>query len=291
MLTRKIAIGMVVTALVSICISTAKADYTYVVTVGQGPGYDCSTISCAIEDMNAYGPNETDRGCIEVYDGTYYHNAGIWHGATDEWLPSYCDLKGMGTDIEDVEIKHPSSGTGGNHYVLIGSGNNTISHLKVFTHYGARNGVYLFDDCTISDCNVDTYHGIVCGEDDMVVTRCELSGMGVTAWGTFTISDSNIYPYQTRGWLESTEGIRAHASGTVENVNIYADIESSYQHDDAILGGVYLTLGQNEEVTISNVNVDLTLTSTYDVGETGTLRLCGILSGSSFGNPSTWYPG
>jgi len=274
-------------------VGKAQRTYTYIETVGEG--YEHQTIQGAIDGMNEHnnpplGPEVL--GCIEVYPGTYEHDAGPSpinpNKDATKWLPHYCDLRGMGETRESVIIQYPLSGGDTNYYIMIGHGDNQVYHLKLYTNRGTIMGIYLQDDSVLTDCIVDTIHGVVEGLENLVVTNCQLwsmFGSCIAALETFTISDCELHP-RVRTWgIEAPCGIFAEGTGTIERVIITASGASSYDSAGAGLFGIILQLDAGEEVSISNVDIDLQLTSKYKANESATLRVCGILSGSWWNCP------
>jgi len=296
-------------------LARAQRNYTYTETVGEG--YDHETIQAAIDAMNEHGLGPDALGCIEVYPGTYEHHAGSATNpdTVDEtkWLPQYCDLIGMGQAREDVEIEMDSDCTGSlhyNHYIIIGAGNNQVYHLKLYTDMGTKNGICLQQDSALNDCIVETIHISVYGrEDNLVVTDCEIKskfGPCITADKTFTISDCDLYP-RARSWgMEFPAGIRVRGSGEIRRVEITASCASSSPVNGNGLYGIQLELATDEEVLISDVTIDLELTSLYKLytfpydpsrppEDPHTLHVCGILSGKTKHQlasvPDNSYPG
>jgi len=298
-------------------LARAQRTCTYTETVGEG--YEHETIQAAIDAMNEHALGPDALGCIEVYPGTYEHHAGSRPGTSSpdetKWLPQYCDLIGMGQAREDVEIEMDSDCTGplhDNHYIIIGAGDNHVYHLKLYPDpgLGARNGICLQQDSVLNDCIVETCHKSVYGrEENLVVTNCEIKskfGPCITADKTFTISDCDLYP-RARSWgMEYPAGIRVGGSGEIRRVGITASCESSCPNDGCGLYGIQLELAADEEVLISDVTIDLDLTSLYklytfeydrNLPPEGphTLHVCGILSGKRkyqlASVPDNSYPG
>lgn len=290
-------------------LNTVWAERTYEYVEKVGSGYEHATIQSAIDAMNEHSLGPDALGCIEVYPdpGTYEHNAGIYAGPykdESKWLPMHCDLKGMGGNIDDVLIEIPVT-AGINHFVIIGSGDNYILHLKVYVirpNFGARNGIYLFNNGRVTDCIVETAHVSVHGAgENFVVTGCEIAGLTcVRAVSTFAVSDCTLnprgsYPVNDPVWLEGSCGVSAQGTGTIENVTISGSAEAA-AHCDCngwSLGGVRLQLDADEYVSISNVQIDLELTSVYHPDYYPNVQqVYGVLSGKrkSF-EPDNSFPG
>lgn len=161
--------------LATVNISSAARTYSYTITVGREPNeYDHTTITDAVAAMKEKASDKDNPGQIKIYPGTYVECiGGKRYGDKNLWLPEHCDLMGMGENTDDVVIQQPA-GTAVNTYTVIASGNNVISNLKICADEMARNGVYLFDNCTLTDCIVETFHTSVVGEANLVVSGCNI---------------------------------------------------------------------------------------------------------------------
>lgn len=277
--------------------------YAYVLTVGQPSSleasageteYDYHTISDAIAAMRQNNLDENHLGQIRVHTGTYIECiGGSTYGDDSLWLPKHCDLTGMGDYIDDVVIEHPA-GTATNAFTIIGAGDNVISHLKVYSNRGARNGIYLFDNCTLTNCIVDTIHLSVMGRTNLVVSDCTIKSMFgscIKSLDTFSISKCTLNPRGHSHHVEVPKGISAYGSGTIEDVTIMSTIASSYKYEGAGLIGIQVNTSYDETVTISNTKINLQLTTKYHLNETAALRVCGIMSGRQWFEPNLNYLG
>jgi len=272
---------------------SARGEYAYVLTVGKdAKKYNHTSIGEAVSAMKQNNPNVNRRGVIRVYTGIYSECiGGKLYGDDTKWLPTYCDLVGMGTKIDDVTIQHPS-GTGVNAFTVIGAGNNQISHLKIYTNLGARNGIYLFDHSGLTDCIVDTIHISVEGAENLTVSNCTIKSMFgscIRAGENLSVFNCTLIP-RGRSWsMETPMGIWAWGSATIDNVTISSTVTSSYWHEGAGLVGIMVKAGIGKVVTISNTNIDLQLTSKFNAKETGALRVCGVMNGSEWFEPRNSY--
>jgi hypothetical protein len=274
------------------------AGRTYICAISVGSNleeYDCTSIGDAVARMKQWPLDKEHLGQIRVYPGVYKECiGGLWCSKDDSrWLPKHCDLLGMGKDANDVVIEHPE-GTGTNDYTIIASGDNVISHLKVYNNREARNGIYLFDDCTLDDCTVETIHATIDGNANLVIRGCRIASMFgpcIRAWKSFSVSDCILNP---RGWyrhLENPMGIETYGPGSIDRITIASTIKSSYWCTGAGLIGIMVNTGLGETVTISNVGMNLQLTSSYWPSEAGILRVCGIMNGIQWYEPTTNYKG
>jgi hypothetical protein len=244
--------GITLLVLATACVGWGARTYEYIEQVGDGKEH--ATIQSAIDAMgDKYPPlSATKLGCIQVYEGTWIHNAGSWWGSTSNWLPEWCDLKGMEGDRNAVTIKH-GSGTSVNHYVIIGAADNQISDLTVYTDIGARNGIYFHADGVLTNCEVDTLHLSVDGGNNLIVSNSQIAGLGcVRARETFKISQCNLSPAVADEAMEAPTGIEAMGAGIIRDVSIQATGASSYDSAGAGLFGIILKLDLGEQVSISN---------------------------------------
>jgi len=275
--------------------SSAGRAYTYIITVGKDSDKaDYATITDAVAAMKKNNPDENNIGQIKVYPGRYIECiGGSMYGDDTLWLPKHCDLTGTGDNTDDVIIEHPA-GTAINAFTIIGTGDNIISHLKIYSNRGARNGIYLFDNCTLTDCIVDTIHLSVAAEENLVVSDCAIKSMYgdcIQAWGTFSISGCTLNPRGASSFLEVPTGILASGSGSISDVTISSTVESSYMYDGAGLFGIVIKTTTDKIVNISNTTITLELTTKYNPKETSVLRVCGIMSGSQWFEPTNNYQG
>jgi parallel beta-helix repeat protein len=297
MLTRKMIVGMIMVILVGVNLARAQRSYTYVLTVcmdSNDPNYDPNTnydkINDAVVAMNEKDPplDSNTLGSIQVYDGNYVEYLNDYYEPNGHNLPAHCDLIGMGQDIDDVEIRSGGESIPENTIAGVkANGDNIISHLKVCNYPSSAHqlGVRLADDSILQDCIIETNHAGMVGGENLVVTDCTIRtyvGPCIRALGTFSISDCELKPMASSHNIETPAGVHALGTGTIEDVNIYGGGVSSYKLDGGILSGIHFMLAENEQVFISNVDIDLQLTSKYLPSEPGALRVCGILSGSNW---------
>ena len=291
---------VVIVIMLFILLNTASADriYHHEITVGKGGGYDYNTINDAIVAMNQKQPplGPDTLGCIRVYAGTYEEHLNDYYYPDGHNLPAHCDLIGMGENAEDVVIRHTRLyGFGDiNQAGVKGNGDNIISNLKTYNYGANQPGVNLADDSKLDNCIIYAKHGAVEGHKNLVVSRCNVSalyGSCIRAYGTFSISDCDLCPMIADPNLEIPAGIDVYlASGTIEDVRINGSGRSSYPHTGAGLFGVILQLGTADEVSLSDLEININLTSRYNPAGKGILRVCGILSGSMW-YASSNYPG
>ncbi len=258
--------------------AAAHADrtYTHVLTVGTDPEtYDYTTINDAIVNMPAL--SETELGCIEIYAGTYVEQLNSYYtGAYD--LPAHCDLKGMGTERDDVVIQHwsdyPWAGpyTGINKTGVNCLGDNQISHLKVLNQRPegestgwVQNSVEFQGDGKLLDCDIVSKHAALHGRAELTVDDCSISALFVSCihvYGPFSVTDSQLYPNAFPTNLEWPTGIIAEASGIVDNVSITAsNVADRTEGNSSTMGvwGFKLKLDSGELVKIRNSEVSLSL--------------------------------
>jgi hypothetical protein len=329
MLKRTQVLFTVVVLLFTANLGLGERVYEYEVTVGNGPGYDHDTINAAIVDVNENRSSDDALACIWVYPGEYEEQLRDPYKYTappppdgdgqEHWfnlgcnsLPVNCDLRKPESELEEVKIIHSSPPTqyGIDYWWHISKygvdckGNNVLEGLTVENWFGSQhpghyvqasvgfNGYGELRNCVISNGHAPGVQGLT--TEEMIVSGCTIStyfGACIDALGTFTISDCELHPRAMSYLIELPTGILAYGSGTIERVTITANCTSSYHAAGAGLFGIRLALPQNKEVTISDVKINLQLTSKYNQSETAALRVCGILSGSMWYGPSNQYPG
>ena len=289
--------------------------YEYEVTVGKSVGYDHNTINAAIIDVEENRSSENALACIWVYPGTYeeqlhdpykivYQQQEYWFNEGYRNLPVNCDLQKPESETGEVKIIHTGYAFPAEHY-HIGyagvncEGNNMLKNLTIQNPAGIQyhpqmsvsfNGYGELRNCVISNRHAPSVQGL----EDMIVSGCNIStyfGPCVSASSTFSISDCELHPKAMNYNIQLPAGICASGNGTIERVIITATCESSYEYVGAGVFGIRLYLPQGKEVTISNVEINLQLTSKYNPSETAALHVCGILSGSPWFGPTNQYPG
>lgn len=288
--------------------------YAYIITVGQisdgGTEYDYNTINDAIVAMAQNELDETYRGCIQVYPGTYAEQLNDFYPGGHNLL-AHCDLIGMGDKPDDVVIQHKRRSKDDPNFTNIASeiyadgvlcnGDNVVENLKIANVGPNQNSIQFSGVGTLKNCIVDSAHDAVTAYKHLVVSGCTIEGMYrpcIQVYSTFEISDSVLIP-KTRSWGgQHPAGIKATKSGTIDNVTIKANIATSdYEphYDAPWFAGVIVQLrNPDDTVTITNTTMDLALTTLYHENrpdETATWQLFGIVSGGRNPAPTTDYPG
>ena len=274
----------------------AERSYTHVITVGIDKDY--TTINEAIAAMLVVDPplDADHLGCIEVYEGIYYEHLNDYYENSYN-LPSHCDLTGMGQTRDDVEIRHAAFAIYNdvNQAGIKGNGDNHISHIKLFNYfdypeYYWQKGISLQEDSRLEDCSIESWHGAVSGGDNFIVNNCEIStmfGSCIYVSGTFEITNSQLYPLAYQYHCESPTGIMVGTtgSGIIENVTIESYVQSIEDSDAQGLFGICLLHGTDKEVLISNVDIDIQLTSFFYPNRPDYIEpmwVCGILLGKAY---------
>ena len=233
--------GLVVIVVMLLPLNMTRAfdrDYAYVITVGQDRNvYDYTTINDAIVAMNAMDPPlaPDTLGCIEVYPGTYVEQLNSETGGND--LPGHCDLIGMGSNIDDVQVWH---GGGGIYNAGVNcTDDNLVSHLRIYNHLfgsNSQNAVCFNGDGTLDNCIVHTHHGPAV----VAFAHLVVSGSGtdirtyfrscITAYSTFEIYDCNLRPSTFTPVGQGPGGITVMTQpgydivgGVIDNVTITAN--------------------------------------------------------------------
>jgi hypothetical protein len=274
---RKIhALVVVVVSLSGLNMTCASdRDYAYVITVGKNPDvYDYTMINDAIVAMNAMDPplGSDTLGCIEVYPGTYVEQLNIATGGND--LPAHCDLIGMGSNIDDVQIWH---GGGGIYNAGVNcTDDNLVSHLRIYNHLfgsNSQNAVCFNGDGTLDNCIVHTHHGPAV----VAFAHLVVSGSGtdikayfrscIKAYSTFEIYDCTLRPSTFTPVGQDPGGITVMTQpgydivgGIIDNVTITANGYAKEKFTN--LRGINLSCYFNPDalVYISNTQINLTLT-------------------------------
>lgn len=86
-------------------------------------------------------------------------------------------------------------------------------------------------------------------------------------------------------------GILASGPGSISDVRISSTVESSYIYDGAGLFGIVIKTTADKTVSISNTTINLQLTTKYNPKETAVLRVCGIMNGSCWFEPTDNFKG
>ncbi len=295
--------------LLSISAGLVIADYTYVLTVGMDPNDpNCDpndnyeTINAAIVAMNAKSPplDSNTLGCIEVYPEpngsprTYIEHLNDHYDPNGHNLPAYCDLTGMGDDIDDVIIQHggysntaPEIRTEG----IVCNGDNIISNLKLLNKYiygssYVQEGIRFIGNGELNNCIVISLHGpAIEGFGNLIVSNCpEISATWlecIRANSTFEISNCTIN-INSGSQLEWPIGIVAGGSGLIDNVSISGICANTHAIKDDIfynerLYGIELILGSDETVLIKDSEINLVLSNNYYSNQEPS-RVCGIAS-------------
>ncbi|MFH1615421.1 MAG: right-handed parallel beta-helix repeat-containing protein [Planctomycetota bacterium] len=301
----KITFSIIMVLAVAISAYAARS-YTYVLTVNMNPnepGYDANsdydTINDAIVAMNAKSPglDANNLGCISLYaeriTGYYLEHLNNYYDPNGHNLPAHCDLIGMEDDINDVEIRHTALYGWGDMYQpgIKGDGDNIIANLKV-QHYGNRqNSVLLSNNSVMDNCIVNSGRLAIDqaqGANSLTVQNCIVSSMYascIRAWNIFDVYNCDLNPQDSAGTtnIESPGGIYARGPGIIEGVCIHGIASDCYDPNYGGLYGIHLQLDANETVLISDVQMDLELTSVSGPSTSRPLRVCGLLSGKSYG--------
>lgn len=199
--TSRVNVAAVVIGTILVVANTGWASrvYTHIITVGKEAEYDYETINDAIVAMNQKQPplGEDVLGCIRLYPGIYIEQLNSNTGGND--LPAYCDLVGMGTNIDDVQIWH---GGGGIYEAGVNCvSDNVVSHLKIYNYLGdvnSQNGIYFHGDGTLENCIIHSVHGPAVRSYGHLIVRGSGTNIStyfrscVTAYSTFEIYDCTL---------------------------------------------------------------------------------------------------